>query len=82
VGNNYSRYQNPEFDALIEKFFATIPQQARTQVASQVVRLTTDQLPVLTTFFQVGPILISNRVPPLPGDEKPGPANIHLWDIA
>src|SRR5262249_44496110 len=27
VGNNYSRYVNPEWDRIIERYFATIPRQ-------------------------------------------------------
>jgi peptide/nickel transport system substrate-binding protein len=83
-GTNRSRYMNPEFDALIDRFYATIPRRERMEIAGQIVHHMTDQVLVMGLFYDPLPGFVSNRllnVSPL-GGEATLPWNIHEWDIA
>ncbi len=62
VGNNYNRYMNPDFDALIDRYFATIPVADRTRVLGQIVHHMTDQVLYLTLFYQASPVMAANRL--------------------
>lgn len=81
AGNNYSRYVNPEFDGLIEKFLLTIPRHERSQVAGQIVRHTTEVLNILTLYFQASPVLVSDRLAPPPDGQRARPWNSYQWDV-
>lgn len=81
AGNNYSRYVNPEFDALIDQFLVTIPRRERNQVAAQIVRHSTEVLNVLTLYFQASPMLISDRLIPPPDGQRARPWNSYQWDV-
>lgn len=80
TGVNRTRHQNVEFDALIDRFFSTVPRQERVQVLNQVVRYMTDQVLILGMFFDPGPVMMSNRLRNIsdPGDVW----DAHLWDVA
>ena len=62
AGTNRSRYINPEFDALLDRYLATIPWDARMQALGQVVHHISDQLNVMGLIYDVQPALISNRL--------------------
>lgn len=62
TGGNYARYSNPEYDSLVERFLSTIPRRERMQIAGQIVRHMTDQLPVMGMYFSTEPTAIANRV--------------------
>jgi ABC-type transport system substrate-binding protein len=79
VGNNYARYRNAEFDALIDRYFVTIPQDQRSQVLGQIVQQMTDQVVILTLFFQTSPIMVANRLNGLTGPAQGW--NVHEWDV-
>lgn len=79
VGNNYARYRNAEFDALIDRYFVTIPQDQRSQVLGQIVQQMTDHVVILTLFFQTSPIMVANRLSGLTGPAQGW--NVHEWDI-
>jgi ABC-type transport system substrate-binding protein len=79
-GSNNGRYMNPELDALIDRFQTTIPVSERMQVASQIVRILTEQLPTLPLFYDALPIFVPNK---LTGVHPSGnmPWNVHEWDL-
>jgi len=77
VGQNNSRYANPEFDALIEQHFATIPRQDRLQVLRQIVRHSTDQVLVMGLFYNTETTMIGNR---LQNVTVGFPWDAHLWE--
>lgn len=79
-GTNNGRYQNPEFDSLIERYQATIPLTDRMEVARQIVRHFGEQLPVLSLFYDALPLFISNR---LVNFHPHGNLawNAHEWDL-
>ena len=83
IGSNVPRYQNAELDALIDRYFVTVPIPDRTQVAGQIMRHISDQLNMMHIFYDSEPALISNRVLEARGrgSESTQTWNIHLWDV-
>ena len=82
-GNNRMRYQNAELDALIDRFYVTIPRQERNQVVASIMRHLTEQVVPMGIFYNVEPTLVSNRlVNVAPGAQGSSPAwNGAEWDI-
>jgi peptide/nickel transport system substrate-binding protein len=84
VGNNNSRYVSPEFDSLIERFFATIPTAERTRALGQVVRHMTENLNMMGQFYNAEPALIADRLVNVVG-RRGGDAfptwNVQDWDV-
>lgn len=62
VVGNHSRYLNPEFDALVDRLFSTIPKAERTQVLGLVVRHISEQLNVMGLYYGVEPAMITHRL--------------------
>jgi len=84
VGTNYSRYIDPEWDGLIDRLFATVPQQERTRVLAEVVHFMTDRLNIIGLFFRDDTILVNNRVQnatALYGEGSTHAWNAHEWDL-
>jgi peptide/nickel transport system substrate-binding protein len=61
-GVNYSRYMNPEYDALYDRFTATIPQDERAQVFEQIVLHLAQNQVKLGLFYDPINILVANRI--------------------
>ncbi len=82
-GASYTRYMNPAFDALIERYFATIPMNDRMQVAGQILQQITDEVIVMTLFWDIEPALISNRLSNVAARQKDSSNgwNSNEWDI-
>jgi peptide/nickel transport system substrate-binding protein len=83
IGSNYPRYMNPEFDALIDQYFATIPKQARIEVLGKIIYHIADQLVEMGLFNSATPIMIGNRLEGVaaPTDVRASQAwNAHAWD--
>jgi len=62
AAGNRSRYMNPEFDALLDKYFATVPVPERTQDLGEIIRHIADQVTLLGLFYNPIPAAASNRV--------------------
>ncbi|HZT05798.1 MAG TPA: peptide ABC transporter substrate-binding protein [Chloroflexota bacterium] len=82
-GGNRMRYQNPELDALIERFYVTVPKADREQVLAQIVHHMTDQVIPIGLFYNAGPIMIGNRLLNVgAGGSQATPAwNAEQWDV-
>jgi peptide/nickel transport system substrate-binding protein len=84
-GNNRGRYMNAEYDALIERYEATIPHAERMQILGDMVHHMTDQLVTMGIFYVVEAILVSNRLvnvgPPVGEDAALQTWNAHEWDV-
>jgi peptide/nickel transport system substrate-binding protein len=79
VGVNYSRYMNPELDALVDQFFQTIPKAERTRVLASIMRHMTTELNVMGLYHDVQPTLVAHRIT---GVTAPSVGwNAHLWDV-
>jgi len=61
-GRNRPRYVNPEFDAMLDRYFSTIPVDERAQVLAQIERHVSDRLVMMGLFYNTEPILIGNRL--------------------
>jgi ABC-type transport system substrate-binding protein len=84
AGGNNARYMNPEFDALLDRFFATIPWEARTQVLGQIVHHMGEQLNVLPLVYQIDPNVIANRMVNAgpKGEEATQAWNAATWTVS
>ena len=56
AGRNYPRYMNPEFDAMIDRFYQTIPEGERHQVLGQIVNHISDRLVIMPQFYDAEPV--------------------------
>jgi peptide/nickel transport system substrate-binding protein len=84
IGSNYPRYMNPEFDALIDQYFATVPTSERTEVLGRIAYHIADQLTEMGLFNSATPIMIGNRLDGVsaPTDVRASQAwNAHAWDL-
>jgi peptide/nickel transport system substrate-binding protein len=61
-GNNYSRYMNPAFDALLDRFFTTIPARERTRLLGDIAQHISEQLNLMGLFYDTNGTLISGRL--------------------
>jgi ABC-type transport system substrate-binding protein len=59
---NRSRYMNPDYDALLERYSATIPKAERNRVLAQIVNHLTDRALLIGTVFGLQPQATSNRI--------------------
>jgi peptide/nickel transport system substrate-binding protein len=62
VGLNTTGYINADLDALIERYYVTIPRPERTQVAAQLVQHLSDQVVPLLLFYDVTATAIGARL--------------------
>jgi peptide/nickel transport system substrate-binding protein len=85
VGGNYSQYDSPALDALIDRYFNSVPHQERTQALGGVVSHITSEVPVLYLNYQLQFTLVANRVSNVIPSKSAGAASktwdSHLWDI-
>jgi peptide/nickel transport system substrate-binding protein len=83
TGSNRARYMNAEFDAMLERYFTTIPMRSRAEVAAQIVHHMMDQLVWMGLFHQAEPTMIANRLqnvlPRYPSSTQAW--NAHEWDV-
>jgi ABC-type transport system substrate-binding protein len=75
----HTGYANPEYDALVDRYFTTIPKADRIRAGGQALHHMTDQLVVMTTFYNTQPQIVSNRVKNAPNNASV--ANIYSWEI-
>jgi peptide/nickel transport system substrate-binding protein len=84
-GGNRVRYVSAEFDALLDRYFTTIPTRERAQALGQIVHHMTDQLIIMGVFYTVEPSLVSGRLVNVGGrktEDVRQPWNAHEWDVA
>jgi peptide/nickel transport system substrate-binding protein len=79
VGDNRMRYSNPLLDALVDRYYVTIPRAERVQVLGQILNHVTDQVVLLSFFYEAGPLLISNRVKNVTSVPT---WNAYQWDVS
>lgn len=61
-GNNRTRYMNPDFEALVDRYFRTIPVNERAQIFGDIIHHMTDVALVTGLFYDVEPIAVSKRL--------------------
>ena len=77
-GINRGRYQNAEYDALMDRYLLTIPLAERMQVLGDILHHETDQLVYLRLIFDPEPTMVSNRLKNVPAAT---PSNIQTWEV-
>ncbi len=82
-GNNYGRYRNPELDALIDRYHATIPFDERMRVLAQFIRITTGDVANVPLFWRMAPTFIGQRIVNVSESNNLGNHgwNAHEWDV-
>ncbi len=84
VGRNHPRYMNAEFDALLDKYYTTIPRKDRASVLGDIVNHTTDRLTLMGLFYDAEPLFIGNRLSGVAASKSAdsSPAwNVDQWDL-
>jgi peptide/nickel transport system substrate-binding protein len=84
TGTSKHRYMNPELDALLDAFFATIPRQERVRVLAQILHHISDQVIPLPLFYDANPSLIGNRLRNITarkGRDSTEAWNAEAWDV-
>jgi peptide/nickel transport system substrate-binding protein len=83
AGNNTSRYVNPEFDALFDRYITTISRPERMQALGQVLNHIAVNLPVMGIYYRIDPTVLHTRLVNIGG--RAGVAsqawNAHEWDV-
>jgi peptide/nickel transport system substrate-binding protein len=84
VGVNRARYMNPEFDAMLERFYTTIPLRERAEPLREIVQHMTEQLVWMGLYHEVNPSLIGNRLTGATPRVADGTQawNAHEWDVS
>ncbi|HZT06543.1 MAG TPA: peptide ABC transporter substrate-binding protein [Chloroflexota bacterium] len=62
VGSNYARYQNPEFNDLIDRMFVTVPRAERVEILGQIMAHISDQLNMMGLFYDADISMINKRL--------------------
>jgi len=75
----HTGYSNLEYDALVDRYQTTIPRPERMQAAAAAIHHMTDQLVVMTTFYNTQPQAVANRLKNVP--ENASVANIYAFDL-
>jgi ABC-type transport system substrate-binding protein len=81
---NRGRYLNPDYDALLARYSATIPRAERNQVLGEIVHHLTDNALVTGTVWGLLPQPISHRVRNARVSKALGQlmtSEAHLWDL-
>ncbi|HEY3115483.1 MAG TPA: hypothetical protein VGK54_01960, partial [Chloroflexota bacterium] len=82
-GRAWDGYANPELDRLIAAFTTALDPADRVRVASDVVRLYSRELPSISLFFPVTPLVFTSDLSgPMVRPAESSPTwNIHEWTL-
>jgi peptide/nickel transport system substrate-binding protein len=85
AGTNRTRYRSSEYDALLDKYAATIPQPERLQVLGQILNHMSDQLNIMGLFYDTETTAIGKRLHNVtPNAKELGTTamwNVADWDV-
>jgi peptide/nickel transport system substrate-binding protein len=81
TGSNRSRYTSPAMDEMADRFFVTIPEAERGEIAAQAYYHISDQVVMLNFFYEAQQGVRANRLINVTGSSPVG-WNAHEWDIA
>lgn len=82
-GSNNSRYMNPEFDALLDRYLRTIPQAERTSIIGEIIYHIADQVTLMGLFYDSEPTMIGSRLRNVAARHVRSTQawNAHEWDV-
>lgn len=79
---NRTRYSHPELDALVDRFFVSLPRQERLDIFKQVARHFTENVVMIIAYHEVHAVLINNRVLNVtPRTSYAQTWEAHKWDL-
>jgi peptide/nickel transport system substrate-binding protein len=84
IGQNFTRYMNPEYNELVLKYFRTIPRQERTEALGQILHHQSENLIIMGLFYNVQSVALGKRVRNVTNSGVLGfnqAWNAHLWDL-
>lgn len=84
-GRNHGCYQNPRMDQTIDSLKTAIDPTEQRRLWSEMVKIYTDELPVLPLYFVVQVMVFREGVSGVKGDTRPRTAptwNAQEWDVA
>jgi len=79
VGDNRMRYSHPLTDELSDRFYVTIPERERGEIAAQLYHHVTDQVVMMSFFYEATQRLQTRR---LLNFTQPLGWNVTEWDVA
>jgi peptide/nickel transport system substrate-binding protein len=84
LGQNRTRYQNAEYDALVDSYFVTIPRLARLDVLRRIVQHFGEQLILLPLAYTTNHVAIGSRLRNVTsrGPNRTEGWNAEQWDLA
>jgi ABC-type transport system substrate-binding protein len=81
-GGNRAGYRSAELDPLIDRYSSTIPIQPRLELARQITRHVTENLPQLPLYFDTWPGAASPRlINARAASDGAQTWNVHTWDV-
>ncbi len=84
AGGNRGCYQNPDMDRVIEALTTAIEPDQQRQLYRQLVRMQSEELPVLPLYFNVQITMFRDGVLGVKGDTQPRTSvswNVDEWDV-
>jgi len=83
AGSNRSRYMNPQLDALTDRYLTTISFGPRMEVAREITRHVTENLPILPLIFDTWPSAATGKLVNVGSSQNGGMStwNVHEWDL-
>ncbi len=84
VGQNFSRYGNPEYTGLVEHYFRTIPTDERRRLLGDIVHHQSEQLNIMGLFYNVQSVAIGKRAQNVTNSGVLGfnqAWNAHEWEV-
>ena len=82
TGSSNSRYMNPEYDALVDKYFLSVPRQDRLRAWADIIQHMTSNLVAIHLIYEPVPQLINNRLRDVePRTARAQAFNSQLWDV-
>jgi len=84
LGQNRTRYQNPEYDSLVDTYFVTIPRPARMDVLTKIVQHFGEQLVLLPLAYTTNHVAVGSRIKNMTGrgPNRTEGWNAEQWDVA
>lgn len=79
ASGNYSRFMDPEYDALYARYTQTIPLPERRQIVEQAIRFFAEQQLKMGIFYDAASTMINNRL--LNVHARRVAWGSHLWDV-
>lgn len=79
VGTNQIRLANPQYDAMVDRLFSTIPANERIAVLGDILHFMTDQVITFTIYHDVLADLVANRLTNFANGRVT--YNAHEWDV-